>query len=69
MALKPEIKNTRLEILKQEEKVISEMNNNSELTKRLKDAKDKHNQRYSINDEIQEENPRKIALPENDSSI
>lgn len=69
MTLKPEKKNPRLEILKQEEKAISEMNNNSDLTKRLDEIKETHNQTYSINDEIQEEKPRKIALPENDNSI
>lgn len=62
-------KNIRFEILKQEEKVISEMNDNSELIKRLQDIKKSHNLTYSVEDESTNEAPLKIALSENDNSL
>lgn len=69
MTFTPEEKNKRLEILKQEEKVISEMNDNSELIKRLKEIKKKHNETFTIEDESTVEKPLKIALPEIDNSL
>ncbi len=69
MTFTSEEKNKRLEILKQEEKVISEMNDNSDLFKRLQEVKKKHNQTFTIEDDSTDETPLKIALPENDSSL
>tara|TARA_B110001454_G_scaffold219057_1_gene249575 strand:- start:11831 stop:12040 length:210 start_codon:yes stop_codon:yes gene_type:complete len=69
MTSQHEEKNKRLEILKQEEKIISELNDTSELSERLNKIKESHNRKYSINDEVQEEPVRKIAIPENDNSI
>lgn len=64
-----EEKNKRLEILKQEKKVINEMNDNSELINRLKEIKKKHNETFTIEDGSKHEAPLKIALPENDHSL
>lgn len=69
MTFTSEDKNKRLEILKQEEKIISEMNDNSELVKRLKDIKKIHNETFAFEDESIDKAPLKIALPENDNSL
>ena len=69
MTLTPEDKNKRLEILKQEEKVISEMNDNSELVKHLNEIKKKHNETFDTEDISTDDVPLKIALPENNNSI
>ncbi len=69
MVSKSEDKNKRLEILKQEELIISNLNDSSALEDRLKKIKENHNQTYSVIDEIQEEPLKKIALPEADSTI